>query len=125
MLSFLTDEQISYVVVERLCERRPDIPAHSLHTWRGGTLEGMLDEWVLAAATQENLTLVTYDLRTIPPLLESWSLSGKSHAGVVLVDQRSIPQNDYGGLTLALSQLWDESREWEWRNAVRFLRRSR
>jgi hypothetical protein len=78
---------------------------------------------VLRNAYDERLTLVTYDLQTIPDLLAVWAEDGVPHAGVVLVDGLSISPADFGGLARALIRLWDQRRTLDWLNRPVFLSR--
>jgi hypothetical protein len=55
------------------------------------------------------------------PLLKSWAEQGIAHGGVVFVDDRTIAQNDLGGLLRSLGALWSEKENSAWRNAVSFL----
>jgi hypothetical protein len=57
---------------------------------------------ILTAALEEGLTLVTYDQRTIVPLLMRWRAEGRDHAGVILINRQSIAQADIGGQVRAL-----------------------
>jgi hypothetical protein len=50
-------------------------------------------------AAEQDLTLVTYDRRTIPPWLKAWAEEGRRHGGVVFVDEKTIPPADIGGLS--------------------------
>ena len=121
MLALLLDEQISPVVAEQLLARQPGIPIWSVHRWRQATLVGASDAALLGAAHEEGLTLVTYDLKTIPPLLVEWGAAGVEHAGVVFVDQRTIRSGDFGRLVRALAALWQRERRHDWRNRIVFL----
>ena len=76
-------------------------------------------------AAKQRLTLVTYDRRTIPPLLKIWAEEGQEHGGVIFVDEKTISPGDIGGLVRALTQLFKETGKWEWRGRVYFLRRRR
>ena len=58
---------------------------------------------LLKAAAVERLTLVTYDRRTITPLLKVWGEAGLEHGGVVFVDNHTIASSDIGGLVKALA----------------------
>ena len=124
-LSLLTDEQISYVVAEQVQVKRPDILITSVRAWREGTFQGKADESLLRAAAKEGLTLVTYDQKTIPPVLSAWGVTGETHTRVVFVDGLTIPQGDVGGLVRALIQQWDLTQTWEWKNTISFLRPAR
>jgi hypothetical protein len=57
------------------------------------------------AATEEGRSLVTYDQRTIVPLLRLWGELGRSHAGVPFVHLRTILPHGVGGLARALAEL--------------------
>lgn len=118
MLAFLLDEQISPVVAAHAA-----IPIQTIHRWHDGALCGRGDALVLEAARHHRLTLVTYDLKTIPPLLAEWAASGISHAGAVLVDDRTIAPSDFGGILAALTQLWRSEKHAAWRDRVHFLTR--
>ncbi len=77
----------------------------------------------MVEAGVQGLTLVTYDLGTIPPLLKRWAEAGRDHGGVIFVDQRTIPSSDFGSLARGLQALFRESGKWDWNNRVIFLRR--
>jgi hypothetical protein len=121
VLSFLLDENISYEVARQLTAKRPEIPIVSVHHWLEGIYLQASDREVLLAAIPERKTLVTYDLETIPPLLVHLHQEGYHHAGVVLVNQRSIASNDYGRLLRALVQLWEDGKDRDWTDEVVFL----
>lgn len=122
MLGLLLDENVSHIVADGLTARRPDINVASVHRWRDGSLKNRPDSILLQAATQDGLTLVTYDLSTIRPLVDEWRAIGLSHAGVIFVDERSIRSHDFGGLIRALEVLWDRYHAADWTNRIEFLR---
>lgn len=97
MLNFLLDEHISHVVMEQVRQKRPEMRIESVLVWKDGDLRGKDDELVLSAAREERLTLVTYDQKTIAPLLMQWMLGAHDHAGVICIDDKSIAQEDVGG----------------------------
>ena len=133
MLSYLLDENISPVVYEQLVSRHPHIRVESVHRWQGGIWMGQADEnllraarldrltLVLRAARLDRLTLVTYDLKTIPALLSEMAAEGEAHAGVLLVDDASLRNSDFGGLIRALLAHWQQWSEQEWENRIAFL----
>src|SRR5438876_11170358 len=108
-LSPLTDEHISYLVAEQIRAKRPEIPVTSVSVWRAGALLGALDDHLLRAAAEDNLTLVTYDRVSIPPVLTEWGITGEEHGGVIFIDERTIAQADLGGQVLALIAHWDQT----------------
>jgi len=123
MLRLLLDEHVSPDVAEGLRRRDKQIYAFYLAEWEGGRFIGLGDDSLLAEAATQKLTLVTYDRRTIPPLLKMWAEAGMEHGGVVFVDEKTIPPSDIGGLIRALQSLFRESASWDWGNRIVFLRR--
>jgi len=124
MRGLLLDENISHVVASHVTTRRPDIGIQRIFHWRAGTLRNRLDARVLQAATEDGLTLVTYDVNTILPLVTEWGVSGLTHAGVIFVYQRTIRSNDFGGLIRALERLWDHEHDQDWTNRTHYLERA-
>ncbi len=124
MLSFLLDEHVSPDVAVIVGRSRPDIPVYALVNWQDGIWIGESDEEILRAAGVDSLTLVTYDQRTFPRLLQRWAELKETHAGVVFVDERTIAPNDLPELARSLILLWDEHRNLDWSNRLAFLRRS-
>ena len=120
-LSLLLDENISQTVAAQVRHHRPALVVESVHTWRDGAFEGHPDRTLLLAARAEGLTLVTYDQKTIPPLLAELYADGESHAGVIFVDDRTIPGSDFGTLTRALILLWERFGGEEWQDRIGFL----
>jgi len=92
--------------------------------WEEGGFLGQEDAACLREATAQRLTLVTYDRRTIPPLLKVWAEEGRHHAGVIFVDDKTIAPSDIGGLVVALEGLVKEARNWDWTDRICFLRHS-
>jgi len=123
MLKLLLDEHVSPKVARSLRQHRPDIVAWHLSEWEQGNFLGQEDAFVLEVAAMQGLTLLTYDCKTIPPLLKAWAEEGRGHAGVILVDEKTIAPDNIGSLMLALTKLFKEAGDWDWTNRVRFLRR--
>jgi hypothetical protein len=123
MLKLLLDEQISPDVAEGLRGRHDKPVVLSLSEWEGGRFLGEADDVILSNAATQKLTLVTYDRKTIPPVLKAWAESGRDHGGVVFVDNKTIPSSDFGGLIHSLRTLFQESAKWDWSNRICFLRR--
>lgn len=122
MLSLLLDENLSPEIARQIADKRPDVLEISMHRWHDGRYMAHRDEAILVAAAQERLTLVTYDQRTIFPVLVRWGQSGTDHSGVVFIDDRTIANNNFGALVRALLDLWDASSGDDWTNRVEFLR---
>ena len=121
MLSFLLDEQISPEIAKQINSKRPEIPIFTIHTWQKGYYLGVSDEIILKAAASEQLTLITYDQRTITPILSEWGQANISHAGVIFIDYRSISPNNFGGLVRAIIWLWDNQSQGDWQNRIVYL----
>lgn len=123
MLKLLLDEHISPDVAAGLRRRHSGLPVHSLGEWEAGSFLGQEDSVCLEEAFHQGFTLVTYDRRTIPPLLKRWAEEAHSHAGVIFVDEKTISPADIGGLVKALRNLVKETRSWNWTDRIVFLRR--
>lgn len=122
MLSLLLDEQISPQVATALLALNAEASVASIYGWRAGAMTGADDVMVLRAAAEDRLTLVTYDLKTIPPLLVEWGAPGRSHGGVIFVDDRSISPADFEGLARVLLFCWESQGDWDWTNRIAYLR---
>ena len=123
MLKILLDEHISPAVATGLRRLRPSITVCGLVEWEGGGFLGQDDAACLRHAATRGWTLVTYDRRTIPPLLKTWAEAGQHHGGVIFVDEKTIPPSDIGGQVRALAALAREAVRWEWADRIVFLRR--
>ena len=93
--------------------------------WESGNFLGKEDSACLLEAAKSRLTLVTYDRRTIPPLLKLWAEEERPHGGVIFVDEKTISPADIGGLVRALISLAGEAGKMDWSNPVYFLRSRR
>lgn len=123
MLKLLLDEHISPAVATGLKRRLPKLTIYALAEWDNGAHLGRGDASCLEEAVRQKLTLVTYDRRTIPPVLKAWAESGVHYAGVVFVDEKTIAQSDIGGLVRALVELAKEGTNWDWTDRICFLER--
>jgi len=121
MLAYLLDEHISPTVAEQLRTRNARIRVESVYRWQSGALAGQPDSALLRAAAAEGLTLVTYDLRTIPDLLRELAAEKESLCGVLFIDDATVRSNDYGGLVRSLLAHWEKHHEEDWTNRVAFL----
>ncbi len=121
MLELLLDENISNEIARQVSAKRPGIPIFSVQDWEGGRLKGVSDEEVLRAAQEAGLTLVTYDVNTIPLLLVRLANEAFVHCGVVFINNTTMRSNDYGSLVRSLIQLYDAENEGEWKDRLFFL----
>ncbi len=123
MLKLLLDEHISPDVAAGLRRRIPALVIRTMADWEGGNFLGQEDAVCMQEASVQGLTLVTYDRRTIPPLLKRWAEEGRSHAGVIFVDEKTISPADIGALVKALTLMVKQTRAQDWRDRILFLRR--
>lgn len=120
-VKLLLDEHISPAVARGLSG---GVEVAALRDWQAGAYLEAPDSVIPQAAEAGGWTLVTYDLRTIPPLLKEWGEQGIAHGGVILVDGHTIAQNDVGGLVRALTRLVAASPvDVSWQNRAIFLSR--
>ncbi len=123
MLKLLLDEHVSPDVARGIRRRRRSLAIHCMAEWEGGAFLGKEDSLCLLEAAKQGLSLVTYDRRTIPPVLKLWAEEGRAHAGVVFVDEKTISPSDIGGLIRALLLLAGAAGNLDWTNRVYFLHR--
>jgi len=123
MLKLLLDEHISPRVADGLRRRNRSLVVHCLTEWESGNYLGQDDAACLMQAVAKRLTMVTYDRRTIPPLLKTWAEAGRQHGGVIFVDEKSIAPADIGGLVRALNCLYQQAAKWDWTDRIYFLQR--
>ena len=123
MLKLLLDEHVALAVAAGLRRRHPSLIVVCLPEWENGEFLGQTDSACLHQAAAQGLTLVTYDRRTIPPLLKAWGEEGQKHGGVIFVDEKTMPPADVGALVQSLSHLVRKASKWEWTNRIFFLRR--
>lgn len=121
MLKLLLDEHISPKVAHGLRQRNA-IKVYYMNEWEDGRFLGQPDAVCLEAAALQGLTLVTYDCKSIPSLLKAWAEEGRSHAGVIFVDEKTIAPSNIGALVRALAGLFKETGDWDWTNRMCFLR---
>jgi hypothetical protein len=124
VLILLLDEHISPDVADGLRLRQKAVAVTALAQWEGGQFLGVPDGLVLESAAARKTTLVTYDRKTIPPLLKMWAEAGRGHGGVIFVDEKTIAPSDIGSLVRALNSLAREQANADWTNVVWFLRRA-
>ena len=121
-MRLLFDEHFSEQDAAQVRLHDPSIDILSLHAWESGASLAHDDAAILAEAYLQGRTLVTRDVRTIPPLLVLLAQAGTSHGGVIFVDQRAIPEGNTGALVRSLLALWQEESETDWTDRVAYLR---
>jgi predicted nuclease of predicted toxin-antitoxin system len=123
VLKLLLDEHIPPAVATGLKRRIRSIEVHALRNWHEGSFLGEPDELILDEAAAAGLTLVTYDVDTVPQILSDRMRAGLLHGGVVFIAQNQIRSSDVGGLVHALSELHRREGKADWTSRVVFLRR--
>jgi len=123
MLKLLLDEHISRSVAHGLRRHNRATEIRTMVEWENGRFLGQDDSTCLRQAALQGLTLVTYDRRTIPPLLKTWAEEESAHGGVIFVDEKTISPADIGGLVWTLTRLAREAGNLDWTNRIYFLRR--
>ena len=122
MLSILLDENISDEVSRQVLSKHPTISIASVYDWNNGSLKGASDETILRTISNHKLTLLTYDVNTIPILLVRLANEGFKHAGVVFVNNLTIRSDDIGGLMNAIVKLYTDEGKADWEDRAYFLR---
>lgn len=124
MLLILTDEQIAPEISTTAQKRCPGIRITTIFDCMEGHFVGAPDEEILREASRQSMTLLTFDLRTFPPVLRRWGEEGVDHGGVIFVDHKSFAQNDMGGISQSLCQLHHLHGNTNWKNRCFFLNRT-
>ncbi len=118
-MRFLLDEHLSPEIARILGAKR----AVALRDWHTGMMLGLSDRRILEEATQESLVLVTFDLATVPALLQEMTAHGEPHGGVVFISSRTFAQNDSAGIAAALLGLHRREGKLSWVDRAVFLTR--
>jgi len=92
-----------------------------MQEWQGGDYLSKPDDEILAAAERDGLTLLSYDVHSIPALLDRLAQAGSPHAGVVLISSRTIEPRGIAEIALGVERLVSDMGDFDWRNQVLFL----
>ena len=120
-MRLILDEHISPDSAQGLLGAGIDVVEVS--NWLSGTLRSTADDQILAVAAEEQRVLVSFDVNTIPPLINLWSTQGKHHAGVILISRKTFRQNDASGIVRALRTLVVDHEDEDWQDRIEFLKR--
>lgn len=124
MLRLLLDIHIKPEIAAAVADRCLGSVVVSLRHWQGRKYRTAPDEVILQSANPQGLTLVTYDVRSIWPLLRTRAAANQPHAGVVFVDEKTISQQDFGGQIRSMVYIWNQRSDEDWRDVVAFLERA-
>lgn len=122
MLRLLLDENIASKVALQAKKRCPAIDIVSIHDWENGRYLATDDGEILKVAARQRLTLVTYDQNTMLTHMAELVAEGCDHGGIILIDGKTIPQGDVGGLVKAICWLWESESKSDWKNRTVYLR---
>jgi hypothetical protein len=121
LLRILLDEHLSPSIVTIARRFAANIEVLSIQSWRQGTFRSKADADILSAANDEDLTLLTRDLKTIPSLLKRWERDGLTHSGVIYVSRRGFAPGNSVEIARALTELWVSEKYASWINRQHFL----
>lgn len=122
-MKLLLDEHIWPGVAALVNQVIPAAKVESIHRFAGGRFMNCDDDAILRAAHREGWTLVTFDVNTIPMLLQEMATAEEAHSGVVFISAKSFAQNDHQGIAFALAKILREETDADWTNRVMFLRK--
>lgn len=122
-MKLLLDEHIWPGVVPLVKQIVPAAEVESIHAFCGGRLMNSDDAVILREAHQAGRILVTFDVNTIPALLQEMAAVDDEHGGVIFISAKSFAQNDHNGLAMALAGILRDESDADWTNRVMFLRK--
>jgi predicted nuclease of predicted toxin-antitoxin system len=117
-MQLLLDEQISDAVAHGFSRRNRSV---IIKTVADLGLRAASDREIMEDCARLGFTLVTFDLATIPPLLQEWAEAGRSHAGVILIDERTMATSDFGSIIEALLSIVRQTAHDSWIDRVIYL----
>ena len=120
-MKLLLDEHIWPGVAGLVKQIVPAAEAESIHGFREGRLMNSDDAVILREAHQAGRILVTFDVNTIPALLQEMAELDDEHGGVIFISAKSFAQNDHNGIARALAKIMREEAGSVWTNRVVFL----
>lgn len=122
-MKLLLDEHIWPGVAALVKQIVPAAEVESIHGFCGGRLMNGDDAVILREAHQAGRILVTFDVNTIPALLQEMAAVEEAHGGVIFISSKSFAQNDHQGLAMALAGILRDETDADWTNRVIFLRK--
>jgi hypothetical protein len=122
-LKLLLDEHIWPGVTGLVKRIVPAAEVESIHGFCGGRLMNSDDAVILREAHQAGRVLVTFDVNTIPALLQGMAAVDDDHSGVIFISAKSFAQNDHNGIARALAEVLREEADTIWNDRVIFLNR--
>jgi hypothetical protein len=99
-MKLLLDEHLAKVVAEQLRSKGFDVVA--LTETERRSIE---DEDLLALAHSLTQVLVTYNKKHFSQLHHEWLSVGRHHSGIIGLDSKKLPSNDYGAQIRLLEEI--------------------
>lgn len=100
-MKLLLDEMISGQVADRLRQRGHDVIAVTAEP----TLKGSSDTDIFQAAQNQGRAVVTYNRGDFQVLVEQYGQEGRDHQGLVIVNPKRHPNDQFSRLIDALEKL--------------------
>ena len=122
-MKLLLDEHIWPGVAGLVKQMIPAADVESIHSFCRGRLINSDDAVILREARQAGRALATFDVNTIPALLQEMAAVDDDHSGVIFISAKSFAQNDHNGIARALAEILREEADTIWTNRVIFLNR--
>jgi hypothetical protein len=88
-LRLLLDEQYSHQIAQHLRAQGFDVVA----VVERAELVGVSDNDLLDVAASEGRALLTNNVRDFVPIVQEWAASGRSHSGVLLTSDATMPRS--------------------------------
>jgi hypothetical protein len=117
-MKLLLDEQISDAVARGFSRRNREVIIKSVAELG---LRAASDHEILEECAKSGFTLVTFDLATIPALLQQWADAGRSHSGMILIDERTMATSDFGAIIESLLAIVRQTSRDSWIDRVLYL----
>ena len=109
-MKLLTDEHFPAEIATSVRREIPKCDILSIHETN---LAGLLDQPLLELLDQQQRTLLTRDVNSIPEFLKERLREGKTHGGVIYVSSR-FRQNDLRAVVRALATFLKAHRDEDW-----------
>ena len=111
-IRFQADNDLKRIIVDATLRREPRI---DFQTAQAARLDSLEDEAVLRLAASQSRILVSHDKRTMPSAFASFTASGGTSPGVLLVIPQNAPIRD---VVEALILIWADDRSNDWKNLL-------
>lgn len=111
-MKILLDEHFKDELADAVRRELPGLDIVSLHA---AGLDGVLDPPLLEILDDENRTLLTRDVNSIPSHAAARLAEGKTHAGIIYVSGKSVKQTDFKGLLKKLTSFIRQHGKEDWR----------